>query len=89
VIPCGKPGVQIIEGAAPTAALDVSCAGGAFSGEFEEAGDFFAKHLAGWNVIPISLGFPVSIFIVRSMIGADGCSIGPLTDYVTMTHRGQ
>jgi hypothetical protein len=89
VIPYGKPGVQIIEGAAPTAALDVSCAGGAFSGEFEEAGDFFAKHLAGWNVIPISLGFPVSIFIVRSMIGADGCSIGPLTDYVTMTHRGQ
>jgi hypothetical protein len=85
VIPYGKPGVQIIEGPAPTAALDVSCEGGAFSGEFEEAGDFFAKHLAGWNVIPISLGFPVSIFIVRSMTGADGCSIGPLSDYVTMT----
>jgi hypothetical protein len=86
VIPYGKPGVQILEGVAPKAALDVSCGGGALSNEFGEAGDFFAKHLAGWNVIPISLTFPVSIFIVRSMIGgADGCSIGPLSDYVTMT----
>jgi hypothetical protein len=85
VIPYGKPNIQIIDEKAPSAALDVSCGGGAFSGEFGEAGAFFAKHLAGWNLIPISLAFPVSIFIVRSMTGADGCSIGPLTDYVTMT----
>jgi hypothetical protein len=85
VVAYGKPGVQIIEGRAPAAALDVSCGGGAFSNEFGEAGEFFAQHLAGWNAIPINLGFPVSIFIVRSMSDADGCSIGPLTDYVTMT----
>ena len=86
VIPCGKPAVQIIDGPAPSAALDVSCGGGALSGEFGEAGDFFAQHLAGWNALPISVGFPVSIFIVRGMTGtSDACSIGPLTDYVTMT----
>ena len=85
LIAYGKPGVQVIEERAPAAALDVSCGGGAFSNEFGEAGEFFAQHLAGWNAIPISLGFPVSIFIVRSMSDADGCSIGPLTDYMTMT----
>jgi hypothetical protein len=86
VIAYGKPDVQVIEGTAPTAALDVSCGGGALSNEFGEAGEFFADHLAGWNVIPISLGFPITIFIVRSMTGtSDGCSIGPLTDYTTMT----
>jgi hypothetical protein len=85
VIPYGRPGVQIIEGTAPPAALDVSCGGGALSNEFGDAGEFFAQHLAGWNAIPISLGFPVTIFIVRSMTDADGCSIGPLSDYVTMT----
>jgi hypothetical protein len=85
VVAYGKPGIQVIKEPAPAAALDVSCGAGAFSNEFGEAGDFFAQHIAGWNAIPISLGFPVSIFIVRSMSGADGCSLGPLTDYVAMT----
>jgi hypothetical protein len=85
VIPYGKPSVQIIKEPAPIDALDVSCGGGAFSNEFGVAGEYFAQHLAGWNAIPITLAFPVTIFIVRSMTGADGCSIGPLTDYATMT----
>jgi len=86
VIAYGKPDVQVIEVTAPTAALDVSCGGAALSEEFGAAGEFFADHLAGWNAIPINLGFPISIFIVRSMSGSsDGCSVGPLTDYVTMT----
>jgi hypothetical protein len=85
VMPYSKPGIQTIEGPAPSAALDVECGGGAFSNEVGGAGDFFSQQLAGWNVIPVSLVFPVSIFIVRTMTGADGCSLGPLSDYATMT----
>lgn len=86
VVAYGKPGIEIIKDPAPAAALDTSCGGGAFSNELGQAGEFFAQHIAGWNAIPISLGFPVTIFVVRSMEGGkDGCSLGPLTDYVVMT----
>ena len=85
VVAYGKPGIEIIKEPAPASALDVSCGGGAFSNEFGEAGEFFAHHIAGWNAIPISLTFPVTIFIVRSIVAKNGCSLGPLTDYVTLT----
>ena len=81
----GKPDIQLIKEPAPAAALDVRCGTGAFVDEFGAAGEFFAQHIAGWNAIPISLGFPVTIFIVRSMTDADGCSLGPLTDHVLLT----
>jgi hypothetical protein len=75
--------IEIIKEPAPSAALNVDCGGGAFIHEFGEAGDYFAKHLAGWNAIPISLTFPVTVFIVNNVSGTGGCSLGPLTDYVT------
>src|SRR2546421_1631384 len=85
VVAYGKPAIEIIKDPAPVAALDTSCGGGAFSSEFGAAGEFFGQHIAGWNAIPISLGFPITIFIVRSMDGGyDGCSLGPLTDYVVL-----
>ena len=86
VMPYGNPGIQVLEGSAPSEALNVSCGGGAFTNELGEAGNFFSQWIAGWNIIPISLDFPVSIFIVKTMAGdADGCSLGPLSDYATMT----
>jgi hypothetical protein len=86
VVAYGEPAIETIKEPAPSAALDVSCGLGAISNEFGEAGEFFSQWIAGWNAIPISLTFPVTIFIVRSMAGgADGCSIGPLADYVVMT----
>jgi len=84
----GKPMVQILDGPAPTAALQVHCDGGALGDEFDEAGEYFAGHLAGWNAIPISLGFPITVFVVRDVAGKDGCSLGPLTDYVTVDLDG-
>lgn len=83
----GKPMVQELKNPAPTAALDVPCDGGAWWEEFGEAGEFFADNLAGWNAIPISLTFPVSVFIVRSVDGKIGCSI-PITDYVVLLPGG-
>lgn len=83
----GKPMVQVLKNPAPVAALDVHCDGGAWAEEFGEAGEYFADSLAGWNVIPISLTFPVSVFIVRTMDGKIGCSI-PITDYVVLSPAG-
>lgn len=80
----GKPMVQTLPKPAPAAALDVECDGGAFSNEFGEAGEYFAKNLAGWVGVPISLAFPVTVFVVHSIRDKIGCSI-PITDYVTLS----
>lgn len=80
----GNPIVQTLPDVAPTAALDVHCDADAFGEEFGEAGEYFADHLAGWNAIPVSLKFPVTVFVVRSIAGKIGCSI-PITDYVTLS----
>ncbi len=82
-----KSFVETIREPAPTAALDVRC-DGAWGEEFGEAGDYFAKHLAGWNGIPISLTFPITAFVVRDVKGKIGCSLGPLTDYITISPKG-
>lgn len=84
----GEPGIQTLTAPAPKAALDVECGGGAFSNEFGEAGEYFANHLAAWNVIPLHLGFPITAFIVRDISGKIGCSLGPLADYVTVSTKG-
>lgn len=80
----GKPGVQTIDGPAPTAALDDHCDIDAYAEDFGEAGEFYATHTAGWVGIPISLRFPVTVFVVRTVDGKIGCSI-PITDYVTLS----
>ncbi len=82
----GKPIVQSIPQPAPLAALDVHCDGGAWTEEFGQAGEFFATHSAGWVGGPISLAFPVTAFVVRSIEGKIGCSI-PITDYVTLSSK--
>jgi hypothetical protein len=86
LLPYGSRMVEIIKEPAPDSALNVGCG---FSGLFEEygqAGDFFAAHLAGWNALPVSGTFPVTVFIVSEVDGPEleGCSQGPLTDYVTV-----
>jgi hypothetical protein len=54
---------------------------GALSEEFKAAGNFFAANL----VSPI---YPVTVFVVEDIEGATGCSLGPMTDYVTLSHDG-
>jgi len=80
--------IETIKEPAPPKALNVGCGGDAVDQEFStalnEAGEYFASHLAGWNGIPISLKFPVTVFIVSDVEDKGGCSIGPLADYVTV-----
>ena len=88
MLPYGPKMVQLLDVPAPNAALNVGCNAGAFADEFGDAGDFFAQHVAGWNAIPISMTFPITVFIVESVVNKQGCSLGPLTDYVTVTPDG-
>ncbi len=88
LIPYGNPIVQTIPTPAPKAALDVKCDSGAASNEWGEAGEYFAHHMAGWNAIPINLGFPITAFVVRDIVGKIGCSLGPISDYVTVSKDG-
>ena len=69
---------------APTGALIVGCDGHAFGEELGDVGDFFAQHTAGWNAIPITPTFPITVFVVEDVQNKQGCSLGPLTDYVTI-----
>ncbi len=81
--------VEVISEPAPASVVDYQCGWGAFRGEFGEAGEFFADHLAGWNAIPISLTFPVTVFVVRSIVGGTlGCSFSVLGDYVVIGPPG-
>jgi hypothetical protein len=43
---------------------------------------------AGWNAAPVSGAFPITVFIVKSVSGKAGCSLGPLTDQVTIEQAG-
>jgi hypothetical protein len=84
----GDPNVQILPEPAPKSALDVECDSGAGKNEWGAAGEYFANNLAGWTVIPINLGFPITVYVVRDIAGKIGCSLGPLTDYVTVSKSG-
>jgi hypothetical protein len=72
--------------AAPKAALDVHCTdGGAWQDDMGQAGAFF-RSLMARTALGTATGFtaPVTVFIVRSISNRNGCSLGVLTDYVTV-----
>src|SRR4030095_17075144 len=84
--------VQILPDPAPAAALQSSdCSVGSQLDEQEtgEAGDYFRDHVAGWaGGIPISLAFPVTVFVVSSLGKYFGCPIPFLADYCLVTVAG-
>lgn len=88
VVPYGRSMVQAMKDPAPAAVLDIECGWEAWKADFGEVGDFFAKHLAGWNAIPISATFPVTVYVVRNITGTKGCSLGPLTDFIVVDRDG-
>lgn len=84
LVPVGWRVVTAPHGA-PRAALDVRCTDGAWSDDIGEAGAFYrsimAKTAAGTL---LGYGAPVTVFFVRSISDKNGCSLGLLTDYVTV-----
>jgi len=81
--------VSILDEPAPREALDVHCDAPAWREDFGIAGEFFSRHLAR-NIFGMMLGIgaPVTVFIVRDVKDKAGCSLGPLTDYVTVAPIG-
>lgn len=73
----------------PSTALEPGCGGDAWKEDFGDAGDFFARH-SETNAAAFLTGYasPVTAFIVRNVRGKLGCSLGPLTNYVTLDLDG-
>lgn len=86
VLPYSQSFIQVINDPVPAEALDVTCSAGI---EFSDAADYYAQLLAGWNIIPISLTFPITVFVVRNLQGIDlGCSTSIFGDYIIVDREG-
>ncbi len=73
--------VEVLHKSAPPEVLYTKGGAGALQEEFKNAGKFFATHLSGYI-------YPVTTFVVINISNATGCSLGPLTDYVTVSPEG-
>ena len=72
---------KILSTIPPTEVLYTKGGPAALEEEFRIAGSYFSANLCG--VI-----YPISIFVVVNIQGASGCSLGPMTDYVTLDPFG-
>jgi hypothetical protein len=73
--------VDVADSIAPHETLYTKGGPGALGEEFKTTGSFFATNLR-------RSFFPVTAFVVIDIAGAIGCSLGPLTDYVTLDING-
>ena len=85
------PKVHFVAEPAPLAALDVDCGAKSVAQDLGEAGAYFRRTLAtvlGGSAPAASsvTGYreAVGVFVVRDIAGKAGCSLGPLSDYVTV-----
>lgn len=86
VRPYSKSFIEVLPEEPPKEVLDFKCGIGE---EFGIAGEYFANHLAGWNAIPISLTFPITVFVVRELVGGpSGCSMSVIGEYVVIDEQG-
>ena len=90
IIPAEEEFIQMYDVIPPTSALDISCNSGAWKEDFGEAGSFFSLLTAVPKVGLIGFGYatPVTAIVVRDIAGKKGCSLGPLTEYVTIDLDG-
>lgn len=78
--------VMTLEDPAPSEALDSPCTDqGLWKTDLGAAGRYFRPlRLRG----PVGHGAPITVFVVRDVVGKCGCSLGPLGDYVTIDPQG-
>lgn len=76
-------------GAAPTEALDVSCSADAWQQDLCVAGAYFRQHSArDRRSRATGYASPLTVLITRSMKRANGCALGPIADYATVSLAG-
>ncbi|MCL4871414.1 MAG: hypothetical protein KJ063_20840 [Anaerolineae bacterium] len=80
-----EPSVIILPDPAPPEALDVHCTDGAWQEDSDIAGQYFRRYTAHtrWSKWT-GYASPVTVFVVRTVSNIGGCSLGPLTEYVTL-----
>lgn len=83
LLPCKnkQPFAEVLQKKPPHEVLYTKGSIGALEEEFKIAGKFFASNLSG-------LFYPVTAFVVLDIDHASGCSLGPLSDYVTLDPVG-
>ncbi len=74
--------MRTIDEPAPPTALDSPCAEGSYRADFGTGGAFFRHHRDRGGLT--GAGAPITVFVVRDVLGKAGCSLGPLVDYVTV-----
>jgi hypothetical protein len=82
LLPAAEPTVRMIDVPAPASALDSPCAEGSYQADFGTGGAFFRRHREPGGLT--GSGAPITVFVVRDVLGKAGCSLGPLVDYVTV-----
>lgn len=81
LVPALEPVVATLDVPAPSTALDSPCADGSWRADFGTGGAFFRRFAVRRGR---DGGAPVTVFVVRDVLGKAGCSLGPLVDYVTV-----
>jgi hypothetical protein len=82
LLPAAEPLVATLEIPAPPAALDAPCAEGSYRADLGPGGAFFRRFAE--RGARAGSGAPITVFVVRDVLGKAGCSLGPLVDYVTV-----
>ena len=77
----GQQFPEVLQKNAPKEVLYTKGSIGALVKEFAITGGFFASNLSGSF-------YPVTAFVVLNIDHASGCSLGPLTDYITLDPGG-
>ncbi|MBP7998471.1 MAG: hypothetical protein KA314_26910 [Chloroflexi bacterium] len=80
-----EPRIITLPKPAPVEALDVHCTDGAWQEDCDIAGNYFRPHTVHtpWSKWT-GYASPVTVFVVRTVSTIGGCSLGPLTEYVTL-----
>lgn len=73
----------------PPEALEPRCDFDGWLQDFSAAGDFYSLKIAtNLAAAPTGYATPITVFIVKDVQGKKGCSLGPLTNYVTYDVSG-
>jgi Matrixin len=86
LVPGADPLVRTLELPAPREALDCPCADGSYRADLGVGGAFFRRFASRGRAT--GSGAPITVFVVRDVLGKAGCSLGPLVDYVTVDMTG-
>ena len=90
IVPVGERLIDSPDEPSPPHALESPCGDqGLWRTDLGPAGAFFRARLASSSrASPLGYGAPVTVFVVRDVLGKCGCSLGPLGDYVTIDRGG-